>query len=120
MTKFQVIVTKGEYEPWWFFEDWQKDIESSFVYTEKNDAMLQYQALAQELMANYPNKAVKKNVLLATWSEDETQYCEECDDDIQTFHGLILFADERVYEPTPDELATYFSLEEKLNLSKDA
>ncbi|WP_430534650.1 DUF1033 family protein [Listeria rocourtiae] len=120
MAKFQVIVTKGEYEPWWFFEDWEKDIESSFAYTEKSDAISQYQVLATELMENYPNSAVKKNVLLATWSEDETQYCEECDDDIQTFHGLILLVDESVYEPTPDELATYFSFNKRLDLSKDA
>ncbi|EUJ51226.1 DUF1033 family protein [Listeria rocourtiae] len=62
MAKFQVIVTKGEYEPWWFFEDWKKDIELSFAYTEKSDAMSQYQVLATELMENYPNSAVKKKM----------------------------------------------------------
>lgn len=51
----------------------------------------------------------KKTVLLATWSEDETQYCEECEDDIQTFHGLILFQNAEVYEPTTEERDLYFS-----------
>ncbi|EUJ24925.1 DUF1033 family protein [Listeria grandensis] len=120
MDKFQIIVTKGEYEPWWFFEDWQKDIESSFTYTNKQEAMEKYQMLAQQLMTTYPNNAVKKEVLLATWSEEETQYCEECEDDIQTFHGLILFLNERVYEPTADELTTFFAFKEELNMSKDA
>ncbi|AQY52516.1 hypothetical protein PWEIH_13520 [Listeria weihenstephanensis FSL R9-0317] len=120
MEEFQVIVTKGEYEPWWFFEEWQKDIESIFTYTEKEEALAKYQTLAEKLRDIYPHSAVKKSVLLATWSEDETQYCEECEDDIQTFHGLILFQNGAVYEPTADEQAMYFSFAEELDMSKDA
>ncbi|MBC2165974.1 DUF1033 family protein [Listeria booriae] len=113
MNEFQVIKTKGEYEPWWFFEDWQSDIEASFTYTEKTEAMTKYLEMAHELVGTYPHHAAKKTVLLATWSEDETQYCEECDDDIQTFHGLILFQNGEVYEPTTEEKVLYFSFLER-------
>ena len=92
MTKWNVYLTKGEYEPWWFFEEWETSI----------------QELAEALLSNYPKHQTKKDCLLAAWNEEEVEYCEDCEDDIQTFHGLILFFEGEVYQPTPEEKETIF------------
>ncbi|HDU7515965.1 TPA: DUF1033 family protein [Listeria monocytogenes] len=108
MTKWNVYLTKGEYEPWWFFEEWETSIQADFAFSDKEAAFLKYQELADELLRNYPNHQTKKDYLLAAWNEEEVEYCEDCEDDIQTFHGLILFSDGEVYQPTPEEKETIF------------
>ncbi|EAF0236499.1 DUF1033 family protein [Listeria monocytogenes] len=108
MTKWNVYLTKGEYEPWWFFEEWETSIQADFAFSDKEVAFLKYQELADELLRNYPNHQTKKDCLLAAWNEEEVEYCEDCEDDIQTFHGLILFSDGEVYQPTPEEKETIF------------
>ncbi len=91
MTKWNVYLTKGEYEPWWFFEEWETSIQEDFSFSDKEAAFLKYQELAEALLSNYPKHQTKKDCLLAAWNEEEVEYCEDCEDDIQTFHGLILF-----------------------------
>lgn len=108
MTEWKVFETTGEYEPWWFFEDWEENIVSTHMYKEKEAAFKKYGELAQQLNENYPHHALKKSVLFAAWNEDEIAYCEDCEDDIQTFHGLILMKQEQVYKPTLEEKAIWF------------
>ncbi len=104
-----MLLTTGEYEPWWFFEEWEENIVSSFTFEEKEEAFLKYGELAKKLILGYPHKALKKNVLFAAWNEDEIAYCEDCEDDIQTFHGLILMKNHAVYTPTKVEVEKWFS-----------
>ncbi|EUJ31813.1 hypothetical protein MFLO_08387 [Listeria floridensis FSL S10-1187] len=108
MTEWSVLTTTGEYEPWWFFEDWEETISEQFRFTNRDEAFQTYQKIAADLIKNYPHHALKKQVLFAAWNEDEILYCEDCEDDIQTFHGLILLKDGAVYQPNEAEKAAWF------------
>lgn len=51
----------------------------------------------------YPYKETKKSYLTAFWNETEIRYCEDCEDDIQLFHSIMLLKDDRpfeVFQPT--------------------
>lgn len=109
LTEWTIIKTKGEYEPWWFFEDWEETILDCFRFNEKEEAFKKYKIVAEEMIQNYPHHALKKQVLFAAWNEEEIEYCEDCEDDIQTFHGLILMEDGKVYTPELEEVNTWFS-----------
>ncbi|WP_088815829.1 MULTISPECIES: DUF1033 family protein [Listeria] len=109
MTEWKVLLTTGDYEPWWFFEEWEENIVSSFTFEKKEEAFSKYREIAQQLILDYPHQALKKDVLFAAWNEDEIAYCEDCEDDIQTFHGLILMENNAVYTPTEGEKAKWFS-----------
>ncbi|MBF2595560.1 DUF1033 family protein, partial [Listeria welshimeri] len=61
MAKWNVYLTKGEYEPWWFFEEWETSIQADFSFSEKEQALAKYQELAGELLRNYPNHQTKKD-----------------------------------------------------------
>ncbi|MCH2936489.1 DUF1033 family protein, partial [Listeria monocytogenes] len=49
MTKWNVYLTKGEYEPWWLFEEWETSIQEAFSFSDKEAAFLKYQELAEAL-----------------------------------------------------------------------
>lgn len=34
-----------------------------------------------------------KNTLAAFWCDEEKCFCEECDDDLQVYHGLLVLKD---------------------------
>ncbi|WP_163652864.1 DUF1033 family protein [Listeria sp. PSOL-1] len=106
--KWQVIQTKGEYEPWWFFENWQETIEADYAFQMKEEAFQKYNELTNILIKTYPKHRLKKEVLFAAWNEEEVEYCESCDDDIQVFHGIILLCDGKVYQPEAQEKEQWF------------
>lgn len=60
MTKWNVYLTKGEYEPWWFFEEWETSIQEDFSFSDKEAAFLKYQELAEALLSNYPKHQTKR------------------------------------------------------------
>ncbi|MGP6140032.1 MULTISPECIES: DUF1033 family protein [unclassified Jeotgalibaca] len=95
---YQVYMMKGEYEPWWFFQDWKSLVvfEASFLSFE--EALKLYEEKSAELSARYPFKKSKHNYLTAFWSEEDSVYCESCEDDIQIYYGLLLLENENVIE----------------------
>lgn len=100
---YQVIALYGEYEPWWFFDDWKDDIVSQNDYATFQEASGAYQQIYSELEMQYPYKETKKSYLTAFWNETEIRYCEDCEDDIQLFHSIMLLKDDRpfeVFQPT--------------------
>ncbi|WP_239254117.1 DUF1033 family protein [Listeria ilorinensis] len=112
--EYQVLITKGEFEPWWFFEEWEETIMETFTYEDKEAAFRKYQEIYRMFQKSYPEVQVKKTVLAAFWDEDEIEYCEDCEDDIQTFHGILFFADGHVYQPDAVEKEKWFPLGNEL------
>lgn len=108
MTQWQVLVTEADYEPWWFFEEWEETITETYEFQDKNEALEKYHAIASAWRIKYPEHAIKKDILLAAWDPEEVVYCEDCEDDIQNYHGLLLLADGEVYQPNTMEKKTYF------------
>jgi hypothetical protein len=89
VTSWKVVRMSGEAEPWWFFSGWEKDITEEIVCANEKEAFDQFIILVQELNDKFQHSKQKKNTV-AFWNEDEKVFCEECDDDLQLFHGLLL------------------------------
>ncbi len=89
MQMFEVIYMKADYEPWWLFEGWEKQIVEKHVFENETEAQLFLKAKLVELRDRFPKEKGKHNKYWAFWSEKEVCFCESCDDDLQIYHGLI-------------------------------
>ncbi|WP_230874960.1 DUF1033 family protein [Lysinibacillus cavernae] len=86
---YTIIYMKADYEPWWKFEGWEAFIQTQDTFEAKE---LFERALQQKLShfrSSYDNEATKEGQYWAFWSEDESFYCDACDDDAQVYHGII-------------------------------
>lgn len=87
---YQVITMFGDNEPWWFFEDWQTDIEEEKTFHSLKEAEVYYIEKWQELSTAYKFLNTKVNYMAAFWNEGDERWCEECNEDIQQYKGLAL------------------------------
>ena len=87
---FKVIETVGQDEPWWFFDDWEKMIVSTEVFSTLEEAYESFTKHEARLAANYPEKREKGSCCVAFWNTSETDYCVPCECDLQIFHGIII------------------------------
>lgn len=90
---YQVIQTYGEDEPWWFFDNWRDMIVTEETYPSFNEALCRFEDLYQKLGGLYPNRKEKPAFLVAFWKDGEVAFCEDCDDDLQLYAGLLLLKD---------------------------
>ncbi len=90
---YQVVIIYGESEPWWFFDDWQDDIVEEYQFESFEEAELQYLKLLHEFAQDYDHRQLKTAHLSAFWNDGDVRFCEECDDDMQLYHGLMLIKD---------------------------
>ncbi|WP_409250947.1 DUF1033 family protein [Bacillus sp. SCS-153A] len=102
MASWKIVRTSGETEPWWFFSDWKKDIKEVKEYSNEQEAFEQFIYLVQELHNKFQHSKTKKNTA-AFWNEDEKIFCEDCDDDLQLYHGLLLMEGDSLKVFTEDE-----------------
>lgn len=87
---YQVIVMYGDNEPWWFFEDWQEDIEEEMTFDCLEDAEVYYIKKWREFSSVYTFMNTKPNYLAAFWNDGDERWCDECDEDLQQYKGLAL------------------------------
>ncbi|MGY3766029.1 DUF1033 family protein [Vagococcus vulneris] len=87
---YQVLTTFSENEPWWFFEDWQQDIKSEQTFDTLSEAYAYFDEVCEVYTQKYSHYRGKTDYLMAYWNENELIYCEDCDEDLQAFHGVML------------------------------
>ena len=87
---YQVIEIYGDNEPWWFFNDWQKDITLKKEFSDFLAAKTFFEAETKELHHDYLHEKGSEPFLRAFWNDNELRWCEECDDDLQQYKGLML------------------------------
>lgn len=87
---YQVITMYGDNEPWWFFEEWEEDIQEETSFLSLDDAISFFQEKWDIICKNYTCINSKTNFLSAFWNEGDERWCEECDDDLQQYMGLAL------------------------------
>lgn len=90
---YQVITMLGENEPWWFFDDWQEDIQSIEEFAEFSTALARFEHHFLKSHSSYPEIKTKENYLVAFWHPEEVRFCEDCDEDLQLYHGILLLKD---------------------------
>lgn len=99
---YQVIKMFGDWEPWWFIEDWEEDIIEEEIFERFTDAFAHYQEQWNNLKENFSSFKSQQNLLAAFWDIEEQRWCEECDEYLQQYHSILLLKDGEVL---PKELA---------------
>lgn len=87
---YQVIVMYGDDEPWWFLDGWKEDIKETQAFSTFEAAFEVYQQKKSQFCKEFQTNREKETFLMAFWNEGETRFCEECDDDLQQYKGLML------------------------------
>ncbi|WP_179125821.1 DUF1033 family protein [Rossellomorea marisflavi] len=105
-SKWKVIKTKSDAEPWWFFENWERDIVEEWSFDNDVEAIEKYKEQIHHHRSHYPNMKAKHIHSIAFWNPEEIEFCEACDDDLQLFIGLILFKDGKPAEHLPSNELT--------------
>lgn len=95
---WEVIVMKGESEPWWFFPEWRNAIIEMYTYSDSRAAIQKYRSLFYQLREEFDYVKVRKTSLAAFWNEEDVSYCEYCDDDLQLFYGLMILLNGEPYK----------------------
>jgi hypothetical protein len=93
---YQVIEMYGDNEPWWFFEGWKDDIIGRHQFNNLKDALLFYNNRLAELKATHEVYKNHSGYLSAFWDRDDDRWCEECEDYLQQYFGLLLLKDDQV------------------------
>lgn len=87
---YHVLLTEGPDEPWWFFENWEEQVVEGYTFRTFAQAKAKYIDWYGELEKKYPHVKTKDPYMAAFWQEGEYYYCEECSDDLQCYHGLLI------------------------------
>ncbi|QMS96434.1 DUF1033 family protein [Streptococcus equinus] len=105
---YQVIKMYGDWEPWWFLDDWQDDIieEQSFEYFE--EALSFYCQEWELLRTNLPSCKCHDNFQAAFWDKAEKRWCENCGDYLQQYHSLLILKDGQ--ELAKEQFAYHFNI----------
>ncbi|HCM90871.1 MULTISPECIES: DUF1033 family protein [Vagococcus] len=90
---YQVIVTYSENEPWWFFDEWQEDIQTEEAFDCFCSAKKRFDQLATEYQSEFELDKIKPPLLAAFWNDGDLIYCEDCDEELQAYKGLLLVKD---------------------------
>lgn len=87
---YQVITMYGDNEPWWFFDEWQKDIEEKKVFDYLKEAEEYYIEKRELLLSTYEHVNIKGRYLAAFWNDGDERWCEDCEEELQQYKGLAL------------------------------
>lgn len=85
----EIIYMRAGYEPWWMFSGWEDTIVKKKMFENAEEAKVYLDSLLKEFRLKYPNEGSQKGAFWAFWTEDEQEFCEACDDDLQTYHGIL-------------------------------
>lgn len=100
---YQVVEMYGENEPWWFFEEWREDIISEQLFSTFTEAESYFLSMYDKLEDEYEKNRCKNLYMVAFWNEGELIFCEDCDEDLQAYKGLILLKDNKKIDDKDNE-----------------
>lgn len=87
---YQVIKLYGDWEPWWFFKGWERDIVEETLFDNFAEASSFYNQESHLLQNSLPHSKCYDNFQAAFWTQKEQRWCENCGDYLQQYHSLIM------------------------------
>ncbi|MGT2829153.1 DUF1033 family protein [Streptococcus hillyeri] len=90
---YQVINLCGDFEPWWFLDDWKEDITELQEFSTFEEAEQHFLKQWQDLQKGFPYFESRSDYLAAFWDNKELRWCEECTEDLQQYHSILLLKD---------------------------
>lgn len=93
---YQVITLYGDFEPWWFLDDWKDDLVSEEVFATYQEALRVFEERWQTMRQTFPYYQSRRDLLAAFWDESGRRWCEECSEPVQQYHSLLLLKDDEL------------------------
>lgn len=90
---YHVVEMRGDFEPWWFLDDWKEDIIKIQEFDNYYDALKQYKIEWRRLYSLFPSFKSRSDLMSAFWDDKEQRWCEECDEYLQQYHSILLLSD---------------------------
>lgn len=97
---YYVLQTEGSDEPWWRLEGWEASVTRYAKFETFEPAKNQYIDWFMTLSHQFPQQKTKDPYMAAFWQEGDFVFCEDCGDDLQNYHGLLILdvGDEKIDE----------------------
>ena len=92
---YQVIEMYGDYEPWWFLEDWEKDIVTSQSFDDYYEALKYYKRQWLLLREQSPLFKSRSDLMTIFWDPEDQRWCEECAEYVQQYHSVALLENDQ-------------------------
>jgi hypothetical protein len=90
---YQVVEMYGDWEPWWFIEEWEKDVTKKQNFEHFEDALSAYETEWGHLKAALPSYKSRQNLLAAFWNKEDKRWCDDCNEYLQQYHSILLLKD---------------------------
>lgn len=87
---YQVMKLYGDSEPWWFLDGWEEDIVSIHEFQDYETALAYFEQEKAGLALLFPQQKSHMTTMISFWSPEERIWCEECVEDLQYYHSLLL------------------------------
>lgn len=95
---YEIVIITADYEGWWLFDEWREDVTLSHTFNDYETMKLKYDQIYKSLEDKYPSLKRGKYNIPAFFSCCEIEYCDDCDDDMQIYHSLVVLKDKKVIE----------------------
>ena len=92
---YSVIEMYGDYEPWWFLDGWEDDIIEKRYFDDYYTALKYYKNRWLEMSEASPLYKSRSDLMTIFWDPTDQRWCEECNEEIQQYHSLLLLENER-------------------------
>ena len=92
---YQVIEMYGDYEPWWFLDDWEKDIVTSQSFDDYYEALKYYKRQWLLLREQSPLFKSRSDLMTIFWDPEDQRWCEECAEYVQQYHSVALLENDQ-------------------------
>lgn len=86
---YEIIYVKSFSEPWWMLEGWEQDIIQRDKFSSFELAEQFKIELGKQLRIHYPEHQQRGEEFDVYWKKGELEYCSDCDEDLQVYHGII-------------------------------
>lgn len=87
---YQVVELYGNFEPWWFLEDWKEDIIGVQTFDTFEEALGVYKNKWWRLRVSHPFYRSHESLLSAFWDLEDQSWCDDCDESLQEYRSLAL------------------------------
>lgn len=90
---YRVVEMYGVDEPWWFFDDWKKDIVQTMEFENFYKALKFYKKEWFKFAESFQEYKSQDDLLSAFWEDGDEIWCEECAGYQQRYHSIALLDD---------------------------
>lgn len=95
---YEIVIITADYEGWWLFDEWREDVTSSHTFNDYDSMKIKYDEIHNDLKDKYSSHKIGKYNIPAFFDCCEIEYCDDCDEDTQIYHSLVVFKDGKVIE----------------------